>query len=87
MIYSVYIVEHSYELDKCDETKFIGAFSSYDLAESIVKEYKKLPGFQHYTDGFYIEKYELDVPEWKEGFITIRKRKMDKFKKKKKTTR
>jgi len=70
MIPYVYIVEHSYENDDCEEAKLIGVFSTKEKAEQIVKQYKKLPGFKDFPDNFYINKYELDVSEWKEGFTT-----------------
>ena len=72
MIKSVFIVEHSYELDGCDEAKLIGAFSTLKKAEDIVEQYKKLPGFSLYQDGFFINEYKLDETEWSEGFATYK---------------
>ncbi len=67
----IYIVQHSYELNECDETKFIGVFSTLEKAKKIVEDYKKLPGFNDYSESFFIDKYEIDTPEWKEGFIIV----------------
>jgi hypothetical protein len=75
MINSVYKVDHSYELNQCDETKFIGVFSSYDMAQQIVEEYKKLPGFKDHPNDFYIQDYDINVSEWREGFVTIQTKK------------
>ena len=68
----VYVLQHSYELENgCDETKFLGVFSSFQKAKMAVLEYKKLPGFCQYTNDFYIDKYEIDKKCWVEGFITV----------------
>jgi len=72
MIKSVFIIEHSYELDGCDEAKLIGAFSILEKAEDIVEQYKKLPGFNLHQDGFFINEYKLDEAEWSEGFLTCK---------------
>ena len=69
---NIYIVQHSYEIANCEETKFIGAFSTLKKAEKIVKKYKKLPGFKDYQDKFFIDEYEMDVSEWREGFSRIK---------------
>jgi len=68
MINRVYIVEHSYDNGDCEEAKLIGVFSTEDKAKEIVDIYKKLPGFRDFPDNFFINKYQLNVPEWKEGF-------------------
>jgi len=68
---NVYIVEHSYELENCEEIKLIGAFSTEDEAKKIVNKYQKLLGFKDYPDNFFINKYQVDIAEWSEGFITV----------------
>ena len=70
MIHSVYILHHYYELSKCEEVKLIGAFSSEEEAQRIIEKYKKLPGFKYYPNDFYISEYKIDVPAWREGFLT-----------------
>jgi hypothetical protein len=32
----------------------------------------KVPGFNRYPDGFYVDRYELDQSNWAEGFVTRR---------------
>ena len=71
MITSVYMVEHSYELEDCDETKFIGIFSTEEEAKRIVTEYQNLLGFKDYPNNFFINKCQLDIAEWCEGFVTV----------------
>ncbi|WP_421924584.1 DUF7336 domain-containing protein [Paenibacillus luteus] len=39
------------------------------MAESVVERYKTLPGFRDNLDTFYIDEYEIDKDNWKEGFI------------------
>ncbi|MCM3630409.1 hypothetical protein M3194_24045 [Paenibacillus glycanilyticus] len=69
---TIFIVQHSYEVGEdglYDETKLIGVYSSKEKAESVVKRYKRLPGFKDYLDAFYISEYEIDKDNWTEGFI------------------
>lgn len=67
---SVYVLQHSYELDGCDETKFIGVYSSLEKAEDAVRRLKSQPGFVDHPDDFTVDKYPLDVDHWAEGFVT-----------------
>ncbi|MGZ4122167.1 MAG: DUF7336 domain-containing protein [Tumebacillaceae bacterium] len=66
---SVFVLQHSYELDDVEETKIIGIFSSREKAEAIVEEYKLFPGFREYPDCFHIDEYVLDRSFWTGGFI------------------
>lgn len=72
----VYLLQHSYEYEieenlKVDETKIIGIYSSYEMAEQVKERYKTKKGFSRFPiDCFYIDEYELDNDNWKEGFIT-----------------
>lgn len=68
---SVFILQHSYEIDEIEETKIIGIYSSKANAESAIDKFKKLPGFQDYPDYFYIDKYGIDKNHWEEGFIKV----------------
>ena len=70
----VYLLQHSYEVETeaglLDETKIIGIFSSKEKAEKTIEECKNFSGFKNYPENFYIDQYELDKRNWKEGFIT-----------------
>ena len=66
---SVFIVQHSYEYDECEETKTIGIYSTKEKAEKVIEKYKGLPGFKHYLDYFFIDEYVIDEDHWKEGFF------------------
>lgn len=68
---SVYVVQHSYERDDADETKFIGVFASWKSARAAVDQLVKQPGFDRFPDDFWISRYELDEMHWTEGFVTI----------------
>ena len=57
----VYVVEHSHELDDCDETKMIGVFSTKHEAGKAVEKAKKLSGFKDYPNDFYIEEEMLKM--------------------------
>ena len=66
---SVFLLQHSYEIDEIDETKVIGIYTSREKAEIAVEKYKNLPGFNDYPNSFIIDHYELDKGHWEEGFI------------------
>lgn len=65
----VYVLQHSHILKDCDETKFIGVFSSEKKAKKAIKKLKKKPGFKYYKKDFFIDKYPINKMYWKEGFI------------------
>lgn len=67
---TVFVLQHSHELDGCDETKFIGVYSSLSSAEEAKQRLRLQPGFKNYPDDFSVDAYELDVDHWKEGFIS-----------------
>jgi hypothetical protein len=68
---NVFILEHVYEIEQIEEIKFIGVFSTYEKAESVVKELKDLPGFNKFDEKcFQINKCKLDHYEWTSGFIS-----------------
>ena len=68
---TVFILHHSYELEACDETKLIGAYSTKEQAELAITRLKDKNGFKYRPDAFEITEYELDQDNWKEGFSTM----------------
>lgn len=68
---TVFILHHSYELEGCDETKLIGAYSTKEQAELAITRLKDKNGFKYRPDAFEITEYELDQDNWKEGFSTM----------------
>jgi len=68
---TIFILQHSYELDGHDETKFIGAYSTKEQAELAITRLKDKNGFKYRTDAFEISEYELDQNNWTEGFSTM----------------
>jgi hypothetical protein len=70
--HTVYVLQHSYELDGCEETKLIGIYTSAASAEGAQQRLLSQPGFRDHPNKFVVDAYELDVDNWKEGFITER---------------
>ena len=67
----VFLLWHSYELDDgSEETKLLGVYSSEEIANNKIAEYRRLPGFCDHLDGFEIAKYKVNIDQWKEGFVT-----------------
>lgn len=68
---SVFLLQHSYEVNEYEETKLIGIYSTREKAEETVRQYKTLPGFRDYPDDcFYIDEYQIDKNHWQEGFLS-----------------
>lgn len=67
---TVHVVQHSYGIDDCDETKFIGVYRSHEAASEAVRRLKAALGFRDHADDFYIDEYRLDKDHWIEGFIS-----------------
>jgi hypothetical protein len=68
---SVFLLQHSYEINDFEETKVIGIYLSRKKAEQVIGKYKKLQGFKDYPDSFYIDEYEMDKDNWEEGFVRV----------------
>lgn len=64
-----YVLSHEYTVaDLHDFPRFIGAFSTKALVESALAEYRALPGFCEWPDGFHMDCRMVDNPSWSEGF-------------------
>lgn len=68
---TVFVLQHSYERDFCDETKFIGVYLTNELAEAAIDRLKTQPGFKDRIEDFYISEYELNKDHWTEGFCAM----------------
>lgn len=74
---TVFLVHHSYEYDTEDsfeneEVKFIGVYSTRDMAEAAVRRLQTQPGFRdHAAECFLIEEHTLDEDNWTEGFVDV----------------
>jgi hypothetical protein len=68
---SVFILEHSYEINEIDETKFIGVYETKELAEEAILRLKTQPGFRDRQEDFHISENELNKDNWVEGFAAM----------------
>jgi hypothetical protein len=68
---TVFILEHSYELNEHEETKFIGVYSTYEMAELAISRLKDKNGFKYRPEAFTISECELNKDNWTEGFATM----------------
>ena len=48
-----------------------GIIQPMKMQEKSLSEYRENPEFINYPDGFSIDEYEIDKPEWTEGFFTF----------------
>ncbi|MCY9591353.1 hypothetical protein PC41400_09015 [Paenibacillus chitinolyticus] len=67
---TVFLLQHSYEINQIEYTKTIGIYSTRDKAQDVINKYKELPGFKEYPEDFYIDEYHVDKNEWQEGFLS-----------------
>ena len=72
----VYLLWHVHELTDDfgthEDEKLIGVFSSESKANETIQHFKNLEGFRDCSlDCFIIDEYEVDEPNWTEGFITV----------------
>jgi hypothetical protein len=68
---TVFLLQHSYEIEGSEQIKIIGIYSTRDKAKTAIEKFKTLPGFSDYPDSFYIDEYEIDQDNWEEGFERI----------------
>ena len=65
----VYLLNHIRDKGTADEdTKEIGTYTSYQLAEDTINRLKDKPGFIDYPNDFYIDEYIIDKDYWTDGF-------------------
>jgi hypothetical protein len=67
----VYVLQHEYETEEYEDSKFIGVYSTFEQAQAAIERLKVMPGFVDYPDGLVIDPYTLDEDHWKEGFVTV----------------
>ncbi|MBI5724910.1 MAG: hypothetical protein HZA50_13200 [Planctomycetes bacterium] len=71
----VYVVQRLREdPEGYSDVKFIGVYSSQAKAEKTASEFKVLPGFSDYADGFHVGRYEINADHWVEGFVDLAKK-------------
>jgi hypothetical protein len=60
----IFAVDHEYPLnaDYPDEMKFIGIFSTRELADAAIVRARRLPGFAEHPDDFRVTEFVVDEP-------------------------
>lgn len=48
----VYLLEHSYEKDGFENTKYLGIYSQRKTLQEAIELYTRLPGFRDWPDNF-----------------------------------
>jgi len=67
---SVFVVQHSYELDGCGETKSSACTQTRRAAEDAIRRLQVTPGFRDHPAEFSVDEFPLDLDHWTEGFVT-----------------
>lgn len=66
---SIFCVNHSYTINRyLDDERFIGVFSSEEMAEKAIEKLKKQNGFILHPDDFDVSEIDLNDLLWKSGF-------------------
>lgn len=69
---SVFLLWHVHEIpDQDDDEKLIGVYRTEADAQAAIIRLKEQPGFSETSEGFLIDKYQLNQDHWTEGFVTI----------------
>lgn len=66
----VYYLTHEWYDGEYDIVTTFGCYSSMKKAKAAEIQYRLEPDFAEHSEGFCIDKYEIDKMEWKEGFFT-----------------
>jgi uncharacterized protein (DUF2384 family) len=68
----VFVLHHVHQImPEQEDIKLIGIYSTYERAQAAQNRISKLEGFRDATDGFQIDKYDVDVDHWTEGYVTF----------------
>ena len=62
------MLEHYYENNEYEDTKYIGVFSDKKKAHEALEMIKKRSGFNKSSDGFCISEICINKSSWSEGF-------------------
>lgn len=68
----VFLLWHTHlddTLEKSEDIKLIGVYTSESKAKEALSRSIKLEGFRDYKDGFEISAHKLDKDEWVSGFV------------------
>jgi hypothetical protein len=70
---TVFLLWHTHtdeRLSGGEDVKLLGTFSSHEKAMAAQLQASQTEGFRDNLDGFEISEYEIDQPQWTEGFVT-----------------
>jgi hypothetical protein len=66
---NVFVLQHVHEHSNgYEDTKLIGVYSTEEQAQAAIHRLINQPGFCQHPDGFSVDRYELDLDHWREGF-------------------
>lgn len=70
---SVFLLQHSYERSETgeEETKLIGVYSNKEKAQEAKTRLSLQSGFKDFPENFFIDEYEIDQDNWRDGFILV----------------
>ena len=69
---AVFVVQHVHVFPNGQEdVKFIGVYSTRELAEAAAERLRTQPGFAEAPDRFHINEYDLDRDHWTEGYVSV----------------
>ncbi len=68
---SVFLLWHVHEISAHnDDEKLIGVYRTEEDARAAILRMRDKPGFKGASEGFQIDKYELNKDHWIEGYVT-----------------
>jgi len=72
-IWLVWHIDDDAPSDEEEYEKFIGVYSSEELARAAVDRLRDKPGFRDYPERWRIDYRYLDHDHWRDGYATIRR--------------
>ena len=66
---SVFYLAHEADDGVYDTVTDLGFYSTEENAQRAMDSYKKYECFAKLSDGFSVDEYKIDIPEWEEGFF------------------
>jgi hypothetical protein len=69
---SVFLIWHVHQFpDREDDEKLIGVYRTETDAQDAIQRLRDKPGFQETPDRFVVDRYELNLDHWTEGYVTV----------------
>lgn len=68
----VFVVQHVHQLgEDREDVKLLGVYATAVSAHAAVERLSMQPGFRDAPEGFSVDRYEVGLDHWTEGYVTF----------------